>query len=502
LQNITNVVSGRKRISLSFYISLLLALTATIPLIVTIGSLELFLRPALISQVSTSMESNTQTQVNLIDTYLSERLNDVNTLSKSAALKALLAGSNASSADVLDTLTTTQHRDVANYISLSVINLQNNVVLSYPVAPLAHGKSLIVPEALKQIQKSEQVVVSDVFYDQVGNVPSVDLYARVTDNAFHTIGYVRASLGLRRIWSPVDAASSGGVNFILDQNGIRIGYTNNDHSGFTHAPELFKSISPISGALQQQIQSENLYGNNSAAVTSQVDTGLENVQKNTDSASTFQLKPTGLNQTFEVAKYNSAVVPWTYFTMTPLSSVTGLADQQLLTIIVTAVLMLLIALVVGLIVGRRVALPILRSVTLLHKNSETLKVLADEENVMATEQGWMVEASQTALDGVKYYTNATGVAVQRIQNLSNGLMQTQQNLTVQQLNQALKEMVEAASYIERATKHQEAMNDRLQTSLRVTTQTSEQLTNGANSTNEAAAQIETIVDQLTAVVGE
>src|ERR1700753_1723254 len=112
LQNTTNVVSGRKRISLSFYISLLLALTATIPLIVTIGSLELFLRPALISQVSTSMESNTQTQVNLIDTYLSERLNDVNTLSKSAALKALLAGSNASSADVLDTLTTTQHRDV------------------------------------------------------------------------------------------------------------------------------------------------------------------------------------------------------------------------------------------------------------------------------------------------------------------------------------------------------------------------------------------------------
>jgi methyl-accepting chemotaxis protein len=186
----------------------------------------------------------------------------------------------------------------------------------------------------------------------------------------------------------------------------------------------------------------------------------------------------------------------------PLSSVTGLVDQQLLTIIITAVLMLLIALVVGLIVGRRVALPILRSVTLLHKNSETLKVLAEEENVMATEQGWMVEASQTALDGVKYYTNATGVAVQRIQDLSNSLIQTQQNLTVQQLNQSLQEIVETASYIERATRHQEAMNDRLQTSLRVTTQTSEQLTNGANSTNEAAAQIETIVDQLTSVVGE
>ena len=260
MQNTNTFLSRKRRFSLSIYISILLALTATIPLIVTIGSLELFLRPALISQVSTSMENNTQTQVQLIDTYLSERLNDINTLSKSASLKQLLSKNRttdeaAVQAAVLDTLTTTQHRDVANYISLSVLDTNQNVILSYPVAPLTHGKYLIVPEALQQIQKSEQVVVSSVFYDQVGNVPSVDLYARVTDTNFHTIGYVRASLGLRRIWGPVDATTAGSDSFILDQNGVRIAYTNTDASGFTHSQYLFKSITPISGTLQQQINS-------------------------------------------------------------------------------------------------------------------------------------------------------------------------------------------------------------------------------------------------------
>ena len=188
--------------------------------------------------------------------------------------------------------------------------------------------------------------------------------------------------------------------------------------------------------------------------------------------------------------------------MTPLNVFTGIADQQLLTTILVALLMLVIALIIGLLVGRRVALSILRSVSLLHKNSEALKSLAEEEHVMATEQGWMVEASQTALDSVRYYTNATGVAIQRIQMLGTGLLRDQQNLSTRKLNKSLQDIVSAANYIERATHHQETMNDKLQMTLRVTNQSSDQLTHGATSTNEAASQIETIVEQLTAVVGE
>jgi hypothetical protein len=66
----------------------------------------------------------------------------------------------------------------------------------------------------------------------------------------------------------------------------------------------------------------------------------------------------------------------------------------------------------------------------------------------------------------------------------------------------LGEIAEAASYIERSVKHQKTMNDKLETSLRVTTQVTEQLTRGATSTNEAAGQMEYIVKQLTSVVGE
>ena len=46
----------------------------------------------------------------------------------------------------------------------------------------------------------------------------------------------------------------------------------------------------------------------------------------------------------------------------------------------------------------------------------------------------------------------------------------------------------------------ETMNEKLATSLRVTTQATEQLTRGASSTNEAATQMEYIVQQLTSVV--
>ena len=191
MRNMHRTDGRKQRFSLSTYISILLALTATIPLIVTIGSLEFFLRPALISQASTSLESNAQTQMQLIDIYLSDRLNDVNTLSQSEALKQFLEGNVKEAAAAENTLTDTQHEDASNYINLSLINAQGNVALFYPATPLKHGQYLIVPEALQHLQKSGQAFVSDVFYDPVGNVPSIDLYARVTDENDHISGYVR-----------------------------------------------------------------------------------------------------------------------------------------------------------------------------------------------------------------------------------------------------------------------------------------------------------------------
>ncbi len=498
----------KRRFSLSVYISLLLALTASVPLLVTIGSIEMFLRPALISQISSDMERVTQTHVQLIDTYLSERLNDVKTLSETATVKTKLAGGQISDATVRNILLSTQHRDVANYISVSLLDGQGKLVLSYPSAPLAHGKNqyLIVPEAKQSLQQSDKIYISNVFYSLTGNIPSIDIYARVTDNNFKILGYVRASLGLRRIWEPVDSEpqtnSSTSYATILDQNGVRIAYTNPDHSGFTHSPYLFKAIAPLSPVVQNQIQDENLYGNDTNAVTTMPDTELASFYNNNQGVSIKPLTPAGQSQSFEAARYQSSVVPWTYVLFTPSSVITSLADQQLISIFIIVGLVLIAALAVGLTVGRNVTVPILRSVTLLRKSNVSLKTLADEESVVAAEQSWMVEASQVALKSIQYYTNATSVAARRINTLSNDLVRDIHYIDKDKLQQSLYEMMEAAAYIERSVKHQESMNERLATSLRVTTQATEQLTRGATSTNDAAGQMEYIVEQLTSVVGE
>ncbi len=496
----------KRRFSLSVYISLLLAVTAIVPLLVTIGSIEIFLRPALISQLSIDMARDAQTRIQLVDTYLSERLNDVKTLSEATEIKNLLSGVEKDPTAAKNILITSQHRDVANYISLSLLGPKSNVILAYPSKPLQHGKYLIMPEALQQLQQSDKVFVSDVFYNLTGNNPSIDLYARVIDNNFQTLGYVRASLGLRRVWEPVDSEpqTNGAETYasIVDENGVRIAYTNPDLSGFTHSPYLFQAISPLSTTTQQRIKDEGLYGNDTNPVTVQEDPPLANFQSNGQGGNITQFTPAGQGQTFEVARYGSSVVPWTYVIFKPLNVITGLADQQLIGVFIVVALVLIIVIVVGLVIGRNLTFPILRSVSLLRKSNTSLKALADEENVIATEQSWMIEALQVALKSVQYYTNATSVATKRISSLSADLSRDIQYLDKNKLQQGLNEMSEAASYIERAIKHQETMNEKLATSLRVTTQATEQLTKGASSTNEAAAQMEYIVGQLTSVVGE
>jgi hypothetical protein len=504
LQPTRTTRSPKRRISLTVYISLLLAFTAIGPLLVTIGSLEFFLRPALISQIRSDIEKDTQMRIQLIDAYFAERLNDVKTLSESTAVKDLLSGDRESSALASNVLFNAQHRDVVNYISISLLNTQgNNVILTYPVEPLKHGNYYIVPQALQQIQQSSKIVISNVFYDQVGNAASVDLYVRVVSNDYHLLGFVRASLGLHRIWEPVDTEpqinGTGSYATILDQNGVRIAYTNPDHSGFTHPKYLFTSVSPIRADLQQQIKDEDLYGNSGVPVTALPDQQLADVQH---LPTIFQAQYPEQSQSYEAARVSSTIVPWTYILFKPTHIVTGLADQQLLSIIAIIVLILVAAVPIGVITGRRISLPILRSVSALRDNSQSLKTLATEEHVVAKEQSWMVEASLVAQKSVKYYTKATGVAAQRIHALGTELARNSQRVDARRFHQALHDIVEAAAYIERAIQHQENVNEKLDTVLRVTTQATEQLTQGAKSTDDAAAQLEYIVDQLTAVVGK
>ncbi|QBD80943.1 hypothetical protein EPA93_35245 [Ktedonosporobacter rubrisoli] len=505
-QQVENVVQTR-RISLSVYIPLLLAAAAVIPLLAALLSLESFLRPQLVDQVNTSLERDAQTRVQLIDTYLAERLNDTKLLSQADPIKSLLAGDQGSRKIAENLLAITQHRDQADFISLSLLNNQGDLAIaSYPSAPLRHGRYLILPEDVSKLQSSDEALISDVFYDQAARKASVDLYARVVDKGNHILGFVRISLGLQRVWDPVNRElqenGTDSIAFILDNNKIRIAYSNPDHSGATHSPYLFKAIQNMPQDLQQRIKDEDLYGNSSTPVTVAEDQNLATLLQQGLTSNQFQVNPAGENEIYQGAKYKSSVASWTYYILKPTNSITSLVDQQLISFFLIVVLVLILAVFVGIVTGRRIATPILNSVISLRKNSAALKTLADEEHEMATEQGWMVEASQVALDSVKYYTKAADVAAQRILSISTELRQSPQSAEKLRNGNTLNEMMETAAYIERAIKHLETMNEKLSTSLRVTTQVTEQLTRGAKSTDEAATQLNKIVDQLTDVVGE
>ncbi len=359
-------VSVQKRLALSQYISLLLAVAIIVSHLSTVGSIEILLRPALISQVSTSLENDTQKRIQSIDAYMLERLNDIQSLSQSTPVKNLLLGDQGSKNLVFNTLFTAQHRDVANYISWSLLDVHSKVVLSYPSAPQPHGSYLILPDALQQLQHSGQVVISNVFYSSTTGNASVDLYARVLNDNFGLMGFVRASLGLSRVWALVNSETQangpGSYGFILDQNGIRIAYTDPNPLATTRPTPLFKAVGPLSAQLKQRVKDENLYGNSLSPVGIQVDQTLADTQKRAQPPATFQINPVEQNQTFEAARASSTIVPWTYFILKPLNAVTGIVDQQLLTILVIVTLVLVIALSVGVITAQRIAQPILRSV--------------------------------------------------------------------------------------------------------------------------------------------
>jgi signal transduction histidine kinase len=357
--------------TLPMYISLLLAMTAIIPLLATILSLEFILRPALIGQVNDALERDAQTKVHLIEVYLIERLNEVQAVSQSTLIRKFIAGDQTAREGAFETLVTTQRRDISHYVSWSLLDPSENIILSYPTAPDAHGPYFILPEASQQLQKSGKVLISDVFYDAINNRESVDLYAHIVDDNFRLLGFVRASLDLRDIWATVDSETQtngpGSYGVLLDENGVRIAYTNTSPTNGLRPTFLLKAISPLSADVKQRVASENLYGNSDVPLTVLADPKLTYIQSQKQPPATFQINPVEQNQVFAAARYSSTIVPWTYFVMKPLSAVTGLADQQLLSTLLIALLFLVLAIVVGSWTGRRITSPILRSMEQEHR---------------------------------------------------------------------------------------------------------------------------------------
>ena len=109
------------------------------------------------------------------------------------------------------------------------------------------------------------------------------------------------------------------------------------------------------------------------------------------------MTPGGQSGMFQVAQSTLTMVPWTYFVLSPVSTVTAVANQQLFNTVVIAFIVLELAAFTGLLVGQLITRPILRSVERLRSNSGALNRLATKQQSAAPEQMWVVDSSQVGL---------------------------------------------------------------------------------------------------------
>jgi hypothetical protein len=491
----------RKRwLSLSLRISLLLMAVAIIPLLITLAYSELLARPALITQANTAMQTDSQSRVQLIDTYLTERMLDAETLTQVPTVQQFLEFTpQYTSAD----LTTRAGYALAaglirdrRYAVWTLFNTEGQPRLSFPVTipPQQHGQSYVPPDLLRVVL-SGKPVISPVYYSPATHKASLEIYAPIVNPATtpHTLlGFMRSTLNLDYIWDVVQgdlgANGNGSYAYILDQNGVRI--------ADTHPDLLFTAIAPLTTQAQQTIGSESRYGKQST-VPIRPDNQLVPLHSNT----TLQIIPAGQSEPFQVAQHALATAPWTYFVLSPASTVTSVADKQLTITIIIACAVLVLAAIIGLGLGRFITRPILQSVERLRRNSSALKLLSTKQQSSASEQTWVIDSSQVGLQSVQYYTDATRIAARRLHEVGIDLMQNWYSRDPAVIRQTLGQMVGAAQYIEKSVHFQTSSNQKLSTAIRVTTQVNEQLADGASSANSAAEELEKVVDELRQVVG-
>jgi len=454
---------SKRLVSLSVRISILLVFTAIIPLVIAVAGSELLSRPQLVAQAAAGMESDARTRILLIDAYLVERVQEVEAISKSAAIVNYLMGNTASTQAANDSLAMGQTLDT-NYDTWSILDpAQGKALLSYPADPQLHGKYYIAPNDLQQLQQTNKSLLSDVFFNTTKLEATIDIYTPVSTS--HLLGVVRATLNMYSIWDIVNRVASdrgdGSYASIIDQNGVRVAYTTrqtnstynysatNNPSGYSRPPELFTAIAPLTSQTQQQIRDLDLYGNDSKAVTAMPDATLAQMLRQSASPASFALTPTEQKDAFQVATYKSSIMPWTFLILSPLSAITAIANQQLLYASLIALFALILAALIGLGFGRRIARPIMDSVVSLSSSSQALKTLALKEQTMATEQRWMVDSSQVGLQSVRYYTSATNIAAYKLSDVSTQLAQHWRQIDEKMIARHLEEIHAAALYIPR-----------------------------------------------------
>lgn len=503
----------RRRLPLAFRLSFILMLAAVIPLLITVGISEYYARPALIDQANTAMATDALTRMQLINTYLTERMADAATLTQVPAVQQFMADNPDPASPVYQAdqphafyaLLAGKLRD-KRYLTWSLFYPEGTLGLYNPLK-IDTRQEAIVPtgfvQALRQGVSKGLPIMSPVYYDPLLKKAYLCIYSPVYTPLHRYLGFMRAKLSLDYIWDIVTqdrGVNNSGSSFILDQNGVRIADSRREN--------LFTAVAPLPEPIQLQISSENWYGQ-SGSVPVQADATLASILGGHNSQTTFTFRPGGQDQDYQAARATAAmipnaiaVIPWTYIVISPGSVVTRVADDQLQKTIIVAIIVALLAALIGFWVASRITRPIMRSVDQLRENSEALNGLATKQQSASSEQLWVVDSIQVGLQSVQYYTDATRIAAHKLGELGAELENNwyRQNLDI--IKQGLQHMISAANYIAKATHYQGDSGQKLSTAIKVTTQVNEQLADGAISATEAASQLEQVVNDLRNVIGQ
>mgnify|MGYP001229792678 CR=1 FL=1 len=496
--------------STSIGVTLAFVLAIIIPFIAILSFTYAYARPALIKASEQSLQNDALTRVQLIDTYVNERVLDIQTLAQVPSVQTFVVEPPQKTASYRNDAVHAEYSLAAgiyrdkNYKTWTLFNTKGAVLLSYPTEPAKHGNTFI-PTNVQSVMNG-QTVISPVYYDPKTKEATIDLYSPITAPTAQPgkpgpiVGCIRATLSLDYIWNNIvhtDTGSngSGSTAFILDANGVRVADASNQ--------SLFTTVKPLDDALKATITQEQRYGDtNPPAVQPNKD--LVTVLNAHSASTTLQTQPTGKNQLYQVVELatKNAYIHWYYFVLSPVSTVTTVANQELLATIGIALLEALIVGIIAIFARQSLVRPILNAVDRLRHNSTTLSLLAQKQQQASEEQMFVIDSSQGKLQSVQYYTDATKTALQRLNTIVPQLSNNRVQYDVRTMEHVIQQLYAIINYLENASEYQDTSNRKLAEVLNSATLTTEVLHTGSISASEAAEQAGTIVMQLLSIIGK
>lgn len=501
---------GRRRLPLSARLSLLVLFAALVPLAAVVGINDYLSRSALLDQGHAALSNDANAKVTLVQTYVHERLLDGEALASLPTAAAFLAcGEMPTPPAELQCDTQQQLYKDSSQRALAVgIVRDSNYSLWNIYDGAGHLQLTSDPkqtpppppaEDLAPVQQGKQGI-SPVYYDPKTKHAFVRLYTPIEltpGQANTVVGFLQATLRLDYIWNIVNGErglnGSGSYAFLTDENGVVIADPNQQ--------DLFTTVQPLGADVQHLIASEQRFGN-ANAVPERLLPGVQNSLDSSQQEVAFEgIAQPGSGTQYQFVRIKLNDVPWAYFVLSPVATVTRVADDQVRTSLVSAAVIAILAVLIGLIIGTRTTRPVTSSVAELQGAAASLKDLASRQESSAGEQHWVVDACRTGLESIRYLSDAMNQAARRIIDASNWFNEYWDRLTEEQARRTVQHLVELAHYIDEAARRQQASNDRMDKAITVTQQVSDQLVSGATAANRSATQLEQVVDDLQHVVG-